>query len=84
VKLSDKAEEILESLWISVEEKKRSALDLEELGVEVNDPALTELTDRALVEIRGAEIRFRPEGKKEGRMTIRRHRLAGTLDDGRT
>ena len=79
MKLSDKAEEILESLWISVEEKKRSALDLEELGVEVNDPALTELTDRALVEIRGAEIRFRPEGKKEGRMTIRRHRLAERL-----
>ena len=79
MKLSNKAEEILESLWIAVEEKKRSALKLEELGVATDDPVLRELTDRALVEIRGAEIRFRPEGKKEGRMTIRRHRLAERL-----
>ncbi|OGU00516.1 MAG: transcriptional regulator [Geobacteraceae bacterium GWC2_48_7] len=79
MKLSEKAEEILEALWVAVEEKGASCLDPEKTGIPADDPAYDELTRQALVEIRQGMIYFRPEGKKEGRMTIRRHRLAERL-----
>ena len=79
MKLSDNAEEILEALWIAVEESKLSALDPEGTGIALDDPAYRELTERALIEIRGRMVYFRPEGRDEGRMTIRRHRLAERL-----
>ncbi len=79
MKLSDNAEEILEALWIAVEEKHQSALDPQIAGFSLDDPAYRELTDRALIEIRQGMVYFRPEGRDEGRMTIRRHRLAERL-----
>jgi len=79
MKLSDNAEEILEALWIAAEESKLSALDPEGTGIALDDPAYRELTERALIEIRGGMVYFRPEGRDEGRMTIRRHRLAERL-----
>lgn len=79
MKLSDNAEEILEALWIAVEEKQLSALDPHQTGIPLDDPSYRELTERALIEIRQGMIYFRPEGRNEGRMTIRRHRLAERL-----
>ena len=79
MKLSDKAEEILEALWIAVEEEGGAFLDPEKVGIPVADPAYAELTGCALVEVRQGMIYFRPEGRDEGRMTIRRHRLAERL-----
>jgi DtxR family Mn-dependent transcriptional regulator len=79
MKLSDKAEEILEALWIAVEEKEAAFLDPEKAGFALEDPAYAELTGHALVEIRQGMVYFRPEGREEGRMTIRRHRLAERL-----
>ena len=79
MKLSDKAEEILEALWITVEEKKLAALDPQDFSIPLDDPAYAELTGRAMVEIRQGLVYFRPEGKVEGRNTIRRHRLAERL-----
>ena len=79
MKLSDKAEEILEALWIAVEEEGRAFLDPETVGIPVDDPAYAELTGRALVEVRQGMVYSRPEGRDEGRMTIRRHRLAERL-----
>jgi DtxR family Mn-dependent transcriptional regulator len=79
MKLSEHAEEILESLWIAVEEKKMTALDPQHTGIPLDDPAFRELTEQALIEIRQGMIYFRPEGRDEGRMTVRRHRLAERL-----
>ncbi len=79
MKLSDKAEEILEALWIAVEEEGGAFLDPETTGIPATDPAYAELTGRALVEVRQGMVYFRPEGRDEGRMTIRRHRLAERL-----
>lgn len=79
MKLSDKAEEILEALWIAVEEEGGAFLDPETTGIPATDPAYAELTGRALVELRQGMVYFRPEGRDEGRMTIRRHRLAERL-----
>lgn len=79
MKLSDCAEEILESLWIAVEEKKLPALDPQRTGISLDDPAYSELVDLGLIEIRQGMVYFKPDGRDEGRMTIRRHRLAELL-----
>jgi len=79
MKLSEKAEEILESLWVVIEEEGRPGVTLADLGIDAGDEALKELTGHALVELHEGRLLFRPEGKEEGRMTIRRHRLAERL-----
>ncbi len=79
MKLSEKAEEILEGVWIAAEEKGQGFADMQGIGVAVDDPVLKELTKLALIEIKEGRIYFRPEGRKEGRGTIRRHRLAERL-----
>ncbi|GFO68976.1 transcriptional regulator [Geomonas limicola] len=79
MKLTDKAEEILEALWIESEEKGRGFAELDQMVIEASDPAYQELSSQALIEIKGSRIYFRPEGRDEGRKTIRRHRLAERL-----
>ncbi|MBT0654696.1 metal-dependent transcriptional regulator [Geomobilimonas luticola] len=79
MKLSDKAEEILEALWIAVEEEGRGYEERERISVAADDPAYRELTGLAFIEVRDERVYFRPEGKEEGRKTIRRHRLAERL-----
>ena len=79
MKLSDRAEEILEALWIAVEEKGQGFGEQEQIEVPADDPAYQELADLAYVEVRDGRVYLRPEGKDEGRRTIRRHRLAERL-----
>jgi len=79
MKLSEKAEEILEALWVAVEEEGQAFLDPEAMGFPADDPAYKELTGQALIEIRQGMVYFRPEGREEGKVTIRRHRLAERL-----
>lgn len=69
----------MESLWIAVEEGGGAFLDPEKMDFPASDPAYGELTGHALIEIRQGMIYFRPEGRDEGKMTIRRHRLAERL-----
>jgi DtxR family transcriptional regulator, Mn-dependent transcriptional regulator len=79
MKLSDKAEEILEALWIAVEEKGQGYAELEKIKVPADDQAYRELAELAFIEVKEGRVYFRPEGKEEGRKTIRRHRLAERL-----
>jgi DtxR family Mn-dependent transcriptional regulator len=79
MKLSEKAEEILESMWIAIEEEGKGFVDLESVSVTADDPALGELSGHAFIEVKGERIHFRPEGRAEGEKTIRRHRLAERL-----
>jgi DtxR family Mn-dependent transcriptional regulator len=79
MRLTEKAEEILELLWIKVEEEGQSFTDVEELDVLSDDASYVELTKLALIEIRDGRIYLRPEGKEEGRKIIRRYRLAERL-----
>lgn len=79
MKLSEKAEEILEALWVAVEEEGQAFLDPENVGFAADDPAYAELTGQALIELRQGMVYSRPEGRDEGRTTIRRHRLAERL-----
>jgi DtxR family transcriptional regulator, Mn-dependent transcriptional regulator len=79
MKLSEKAEEILEAMWTAIEENGEGFAAMEKIGVAADDPAFDELTKLALIEKKEGRVYFRPEGKKEGRSTIRRHRLAERL-----
>lgn len=79
MKVSAKAEEILESLWIMTEEKGEDACHFERLGISPEDEGLTELIRQAFVEVNGDWVRLRKEGREEARMTVRRHRLAERL-----
>lgn len=79
MKLSEKAEEILEALWVAGEEEGQVFLDPEKIGFPLDDPAYGELTGHALIEMRQGMVCFRPEGREEGKITIRRHRLAERL-----
>ena len=79
MKLTEKAEEILEALWIESEEKGLGYAELDRMEIPASDPAYQELASQALIEIKGGRLYFRPEGREEGRKTIRRHRLAERL-----
>ncbi|MSM40932.1 MAG: transcriptional regulator [Geobacter sp.] len=79
MKLTEKAEEILEAMWIAIEEEGKGFVEIDSLSVPADDPAYRELTSLAMVEIREGRIYYRPEGREAGRETIRRHRLAERL-----
>ncbi|MBI1921755.1 MAG: metal-dependent transcriptional regulator [Geobacter sp.] len=79
MKLSEKAEEILEALWIAVEEKGQSSADAERIGIPFEDPAYGELKALAFIEVTDGRVHLRTEGKEEGERTVRRHRLAERL-----
>lgn len=79
MKLSEKAEEILEELWIEVEEEGNVFTDLEKIPLAPEDPVFQELTDLALIEVKEGRVYLRPEGKDEGRKIVRRFRLAERL-----
>ncbi|MHB8708596.1 MAG: metal-dependent transcriptional regulator [Desulfuromonadales bacterium] len=79
MKLTAKAEEILEALWIVTEEQGQSAADFAALGIEADDQGLAELLEVAYVEVLGERVRLRREGRDEARLTVRRHRLAERL-----
>lgn len=79
MKLTPKAEEILETLWIVTVEGGDNAAALDTLRVKVDDEDLLTLDRLAYVEIKGERVYLRPEGREEAKMTVRRHRLAERL-----
>ncbi|NQT28240.1 MAG: metal-dependent transcriptional regulator [Candidatus Omnitrophica bacterium] len=73
-KLSDAQEEILESLWIEIEEKKERP----NTRVLKDEPAFRELMEKGLIDINKHSL-FTKEGLEEARGCVRRHRLAERL-----
>ncbi|NMC75257.1 MAG: metal-dependent transcriptional regulator [Geobacteraceae bacterium] len=78
-KLSEKAEEILEKLWMETEEEGNLFTDMEKIPLTPHEPVFQELTDWALIEVKEGQVALRPEGKEEGRKIVRRFRLAELL-----
>ncbi len=79
MKLSEHAEEILEAMWIAIEEEGAAFYDPARMELASDDAGCRELTAHSLVELRNGMLYFRQEGREEGRKTIRRHRLAERL-----
>ena len=78
MELEEKAEEVLESLWIHIEERRESAVPLSSL--EVADPETVEQLQRAgLVNVTDGSIKLTDQGRPFARNVVRRHRLAERL-----
>lgn len=78
-KLTPKAEEILESLWVTTVEGDEIGCLLTELDLQPADEGLAELIGLTYVELKGDRLHLRREGRPEAEMTVRRHRLAERL-----
>ncbi|MEW6102031.1 MAG: metal-dependent transcriptional regulator [Candidatus Omnitrophota bacterium] len=73
--LSERAEEILEALWIQIEEGKKSL----DLGAIRDDPAVEELLKLGLIRRDAGHIHLLEKGKSHALGCCRRHRLAERL-----
>jgi DtxR family Mn-dependent transcriptional regulator len=74
--LTDRAEEILESLWIGIVENKKDGCDAIVLK---DDEVVQELLDAGYITIDADKIRLSSSGREEAKNCIRRHRLAERL-----
>jgi len=74
--LTNRAEEILETLWIELIEQKKSKCDISILK---DDDSLSELANTGYVNIRKNRISLTKKGKEESKNCVRRHRLAERL-----
>jgi DtxR family transcriptional regulator, Mn-dependent transcriptional regulator len=76
MRLSERAQEILETLWISMVEEKKDGLPV---GLTEREDALAELLRSGHVQVSEGKVILKEKGKKEGAMVVRRHRLAERL-----
>jgi DtxR family Mn-dependent transcriptional regulator len=74
--LTDRAEEILETLWIELVENEKEECDVSILR---DDGSLKELINIGYGKIEGNHISLTNKGKEEAKGCIRRHRLAERL-----
>lgn len=74
--LTDKAEEILETLWGLLVEENQGAC-----GVDIvnDEEVIQELIVAGCVELKGHQIRLTHKGREEAKNCVRRHRLAERL-----
>lgn len=76
MKISDRAEEILETLWGHTEEEKQEPIDL---GIAKGEPEIDDLWKVGYIKLIKDKIALTAKGKDEGRNVVRRHRLAERL-----
>ncbi|MBI3991523.1 MAG: metal-dependent transcriptional regulator [Candidatus Omnitrophica bacterium] len=74
--LSERAEEILEALWIEIEEQGKKLL---ELGASRDEPAIEELIKLGYIRKDTDHIHLLENGKAHAAGCVRRHRLAERL-----
>lgn len=74
--LTDRAEEILERLWVELIEEGKESSDMSILK---DDEVIKELVKSGYAEISATQISLTDKGKTEARGCIRRHRLAERL-----
>lgn len=73
----EQAEELLETLWILTEEKKKDNISLDDLGG-MNTP-LEQLLKSGHISLSDNHVTLTSKGRPEARSVIRRHRLAERL-----
>ena len=77
MELEEKAEEILETLWILTEEKKGNSISVDELG-RTKKP-LEQLLKAGYISLTDNRVTLTDKGQPEARSVVRRHRLAERL-----
>ncbi|HAJ57069.1 MAG TPA: DtxR family iron (metal) dependent repressor [Candidatus Omnitrophica bacterium] len=76
MKLSERAEEVLETLWGHAQGEKKGLL---ELGLDKGASEIEELTRLGYAKLANDKIALTDKGKAEGQKIVRRHRLAERL-----
>lgn len=76
MKISERAEEILETLWGHKEGDKKAPV---ELGLARGNAEIEELTKLGYVKLVNDKVALTEKGKLEGQKIVRRHRLAERL-----
>lgn len=76
MKISDGAEEILETLWVHTEEAKQGPMDV---GIAKGEPAVDELCKLGYIKLVDGKIDLTEKGRIGGEKVVRRHRLAERL-----
>ncbi len=79
MQLSNKAEEILEQLWILTQEMGRESASFRELKTDRDAPEIKEIVSLNYISVSNNGMSLRKEGMKEAEQTVRRHRLAERL-----
>lgn len=77
MELEEKAEEILEALWIRAEDKKKP-ITLDDLEVTENKP-IKQLLDAGYISVSDDQVVLTSKGRPEATNVVRRHRLAERL-----
>lgn len=78
MELTEKAEEILESLWIQTEEEKHPSVPLDQIEVEEKE-SVEQLLEAGYVLLSDGNISLSSRGRPFARNVVRRHRLAERL-----
>lgn len=78
MELEEKAEELLETLWIRTEEKKEPSVPLDDLR-EVGKEPLEQLLGAGYVSLAEGKVSLTGKGRPPARNVVRRHRLAERL-----
>jgi DtxR family Mn-dependent transcriptional regulator len=76
MKLEDRAEEILESLWVELVENNLEGCDV---GLLKDDESLKDLYSKGYVNIKNHQLNLTNKGRDEAKSCVRRHRLAERL-----
>ena len=76
MKISDRAEEILETLWTETEEGNRESMGI---GIARGESEVDELLNSGHIRLIGDNVRLTEKGRDAGRKIVRRHRLAERL-----
>lgn len=74
--ISDRSEEILETLWIEIIEREKESCDASILR---GDDTVKELVDSGYIRVKDNQITLTRKGRDEAKSCIRRHRLAERL-----
>jgi len=77
--LSERAEEILESLWIEIVELKKGHCDASILKDDETLRTLSALSSHGYIHQKDEKLTLTQKGREEGRNCVRRHRLAERL-----
>ena len=76
MKLSERAEEILETMWMGIVEDQKDSLSL---GLSEREDAVAELLQGGYIQVSDGDVFLEEKGREEGERIIRRHRLAERL-----
>ena len=78
MELKEKAEEVLETLWILTEEAKKTDIHLDDL-TEADGHSIRQLVEADYITLADSKVKLTDQGRPLARNVVRRHRLAERL-----